>query len=173
MTVPPHPELRDERQEDAAAIDHVQQAAFADHPFSAQTEHLIVRALRATGALSVSLVALRNGQVVGHVAFSPVAIDGRPGRWFGLGPLAVLPSRQHAGLGSALVKLGLKRLPALGAEGCVVLGDPAYYRRFGFGPSDGLRLDGLPPEHFRALRLGPASLPQGAVRYHAAFDVRA
>ena len=173
MTPMNGPELHDERPEDAEAIDEVQRAAFADHPFSDRTEHLIVRALRTGAAPSVSLVALRAGRLVGHLAFSPVTIAGRPGRWFGLGPLAVRPSEQHAGIGSAIVEAGLQRLRALDAAGCVVFGDPACYLRFGFGPSDGLRLEGMPPEHFCALRLGAAPLPQGAVRYHAAIDSQA
>ncbi len=163
-------QIRDERPGDEPAIDAVQVAAFRDHPFSRQTEHLMVRSLRAAGALRLSLVALQEGAIVGHLAFSPVTIDGAPGGWVGLGPLAVQPDWQRRGVGRALVAEGLRRLGEAGVEGCVVLGDPAYYGRLGFGPSGGLRLDGVPPDHFMARRLADdLAWPRGEVRYHAAF----
>ena len=162
--------LREEDAADADAIEALTREAFQGHAFSQQTEHLIVRALRAAGALRLSLVAVQDGVVIGHVAFSPVSIDGAYTGWCGLGPLAVVPRHQRRGVGSALVRSGLRRLRAHGAAGCVVLGEPAFYTRLGFAPCPGLQLAGVPPELFMAQALDGA-VPQGTVRYHPAFDV--
>lgn len=110
--------MRDETPADADAITAVTAAAFRDHPFSHQTEPFIIRELRRAGSLALSLVAESDGRVVGHVAFSPVAMsDGTPG-WYGLGPGSVLPEYQRRGIGSALINTGLERLRAGGARGC-------------------------------------------------------
>ena len=177
--------LREEDAADVGDIDAITRAAFQRHPFSQQTEHLIVRGLRAAAALRLSLVAVQDGTVIGHVAFSPVRIDGADTGWCGLGPLSVAPGHQRQGVGSALVRSGLRRLRAQGAAGCVVLGEPAYYTRLGFGPCPGLLPAGVPAALFMALTLRDAvppgtvpqgavpqaAVPQGAVRYHPAFDV--
>lgn len=93
-----------------AAIAAVIREAFATPPFSRQTEHFVVHALRAAGALSLSLVAEVKGQVVGQVAFSPVTLsDGTP-QWYGLEPVSVLPAYQGQGIGSALMREGLAHL---------------------------------------------------------------
>ena len=134
--------IREEGADDVDAIDAVTRDAFRPHPFSVQTEHLIARGLRAAGALSLSLVATVDGGVIDHVAFSPVSMDSASGVWWGLGPVSVAPVRQRSGVGSALIRSGLRRLAERGVAGCVVLGDPAYYRRFGFGPSGNLRYPG-------------------------------
>lgn len=162
--------IRDEVPGDEAAIDAVTRAAFRDHPFSRQTEHRIVRGLRDAGALHLSLVATIDGDAVAHIAFSGVTIGGVDLGWWGLGPVSVGPAHQRAGIGGALVRSGLRRLGERGVPGCVVLGDPAYYRRFGFAPHPGLALPGPPPDHFMAIAL-QRSVPQGEVAYHAAFDV--
>lgn len=176
MTVAPHAGddllhvvIRDEAGGDEAAIDRITQDAFRDHPFSQHTEHRIVRALRDAGALRLSLVATIANDVVGHVAFSAVTIGGVDRGWWGLGPLSVTPTLQRRGIGGALVRSGLRRLGERGVAGCVVLGDPAYYGRFGFAPHAGLRLPGPPADHFMALSLeGP--VPDGEVAYHPAFS---
>jgi putative acetyltransferase len=117
----------------------------------------------------VSLVAEDPGRIVGHVAFSPVQIAGAICHWFGLGPLSVHPDRQGRGVGSALVHEGLRRLRERSARGCVVLGYPAYYQRFGFHAEPRLTLAGSTPGHFMALCLAPP-LPEGRVGYHPAFS---
>ena len=162
--------IRDERPGDEHAIDEITRAAFRDHPHSSHTEHLIVDALRRAGALTVSLVAERAGEVAGHIAFSPVGIaDNSPG-WYGLGPVSVSPAVQGEGVGQALVRAGLERLRSLGARGCVLLGEPTYYKRFGFAHDPRLVLAGVPQEYFLSLLLaGPAAA--GEVSYHAAFGV--
>ncbi|SDF40264.1 GNAT family N-acetyltransferase [Limimaricola pyoseonensis] len=158
--------IRAERPGDAAAIGEVTRAAFSEVPYASGTEAAIVAALREAGALTLSLVAEEAGRVVGHVAVSPVEGIG-PG-WFGLGPVSVRPGRQKAGIGARLVRAALERLRAAGASGCVVLGDPGYYGRFGFAARPGVGFEGAPPEYFQQIRFaGPA--PEGRVRYHPAF----
>lgn len=165
---PPEISIRPERPGDADAIAQVMREAFAGHPHSRQTETHIVAALRSAGVLAISLVAEREGTVVGHVAFSPVTISNGTTGWFGLGPVAVAPAYQRRGIGGALIREGLASLRALGARGCVVVGDPAYYRRFGFGPNPPLSLAGVPAEYFLALAL-EGDVPRGEVTYHEAF----
>lgn len=108
--------------------------------------------------------------MVGHVAFSPVTIDGRDLGWWGLGPVAVAPVEQRRGIGSSLIRSALRRLADAGVPGCVVLGDPAYYDRFGFAPRTGLVYPGPPLNHFMALPL-TGVVPMGEVRYHSAFNI--
>jgi len=164
--------IREERASDAGPIAEVTAAAFRDHPFSRQTEPFIIRGLRDAGALALSLVAQDGERVVGHVAFSPVAMsDGTTG-WYGLGPVSVLPEHQGQGIGQVLIREGLARLKARGARGCVLVGDPAYYRRFGFRSPTGLVHEGVPPEVFLALPFdGP--VPHGEVTFHPAFRATA
>lgn len=163
--------IRPEAQADVTSIESVTVEAFRDAPHTSHTEQYIVNSLRRAGALAVSLVAVLEGVVVGHVALSPVAIsDGSEG-WYGLGPISVLPEHQRRGVGSALMREAIAALRRLDAKGCVLLGDPGYYRRFGFQPDSRLALAGVPPEYFQALLLGPTN-PQGSVTYHAAFEAR-
>ncbi|WP_431819649.1 GNAT family N-acetyltransferase [Burkholderia sp. F1] len=164
--------LRDERASDVAAIARVIAAAFAAEPQHGQFEQQIVDALRADGCLSVSLVAERDERIIGHVAFSPVMIgDGaESGGWYGLAPLAVLPDCQRQSVGAGLVRTGLDALRRLGARGCVVLGDAAYYARFGFVPAGDIVFPQAPPEYLMALPFDAAvPSPAGEVRYHASF----
>ena len=143
-------------------------AAFADQPGSGRTEQRIVEALRVDGALSLSLVADVDGRIAGHVAFSPVRVGDGTERWYGLGPVSVAPRDQRNGVGGALIRAGLSELAERGALGCVVLGEPAYYRRFGFRHSPGLRFGDVPAEYFQALAFGDG-VAAGEVTYHASF----
>ena len=160
--------LRDETAEDAAAIGEVTVAAFASLEISNHTEQFIIEALRAAQALTISLVAETTGRIVGHIAFSPVVISDGTQNWYGLGPISVLPAYQRMGIGSALIRTGLARLQALGADGCCLVGHPEYYRRFGFENSAGLGHKGVPPEVFFALPFH-GRLPQGTVAFHESF----
>lgn len=164
--------IRSETPHDLTAIENVHIAAFANHPYSRQTEHLIVNALRADHALTVSLVAEVDGAVVGHIAFSPVKIDGHDCRWFILGPVGVLPDHQRRGIGQELIREGLKAIRSLGAEGCVLVGEPAYYSRFGFTHRPELVLEGVPAQYFMCLPM-TEQIPRGCVSHHAAFSVTA
>ena len=160
--------LRPERAADAAAIDALIRAAFLHAPHSDHSEHRIVAALRAAGQLSVSLMAEDAAGIAGHVAVSPVTIsDATPG-WYGLGPISVAPARQGRGIGAQLMRAALHSLRERGAAGCVVLGDPRYYARFGFVADARLRFPGVPAEYFQALHWQGAT-PAGDVRYAAAF----
>ena len=163
--------IRHERAPDAAAIRAVTEAAFRNAPHASGTEPSIVESLRSAGALTLSLVAEKDGAVVGHVALSPVSISDRTPRWFGLGPISVVPEWQRRGIGSQLMREALQLLRERGAAGCVLLGDPAYYGRFGFRAEPGLVLPDVPPELFQALAFG-SSLPRGVVTYHEAFEAK-
>ncbi len=160
--------IRDERPGEIAAIHALVTEAFLAAPHASGTEGAIVDALRADDALTLSLVAMADGALAGHAAFSPVLIDGEKCDWFGLGPVAVSPASRRRGIGHALVEAGLKRLQALGAGGCVVLGDPAYYGRFGFANDPALRFADAPAEYFQMLRFTDEA-PRGDVVYHPAF----
>ena len=161
-------EIRDEMPADIDAIRAVTKAAFADALHSSQTEAEIIDALRAAGAIRLSLVAVADGDILGNVVFSEVAIDGKGG-WVGLGPVSVKPALQRCGVGSALIEAGLDEMRAQGAFGCVLVGDPGYYRRFGFTAVSGLSYDGVPDEYVLALPFAAAA-PTGAIAYHQAFS---
>jgi len=163
-------QIRLERPEDAATIHALTDAAFKGMPFSDQTEARVIDALRAAGALTLSLVATEGGEIIGHIAFSPVRINGEAGDWYGLGPVSVWPDRQRTGIGQALIRDGLQRLRSLGAGGCVLLGAPTYYGRFGFENDPDLYDVDAPPGAFQRLTLN-GSRPRGEVTFHPAFDV--
>ncbi|MFZ3006560.1 MAG: N-acetyltransferase [Phenylobacterium sp.] len=170
---PPGPEglrIEPERPGDAREISHLTTTAFAPMPFSDGDEARVIDDLRAAGALTISLVAITaQGELVGHVAFSPVRIDGQPGDWYGLGPVSVAPRLQRQGVGSALINNGLDRLRALNAAGCVLTGNPDYYRRFGFFSDPALTYQRQPNRYFQRLVL--RGLPAtGDASFHPAFD---
>lgn len=161
--------IRKEQPGDIAAIRRLTDEAFRGVPYSNQKEAAIIDALRLASALTLSLVAEDDVSLLGHVAFSPVLIDGTDCGWYGLGPVSVRPGRQGEGIGSTLIREGLLRLKEAGARGCVLLGDPGYYQRFGFKADERLTLDGVPPEYFQCLVI-EGEMPNGKVTYHAAFD---
>lgn len=163
--------IRQESPADVAAIHAVTEAAFLNAPHADHTEQFVVRALREAGALSISLVATQAGVVIGHVAVSPVTISGGVSGWYGLGPISVIPDMQGQGIGTLLMRAALSQLQAMRASGCVLLGDPAYYSRFGFKAESSLSLPDVPPEYFQALSFGQP-LPSGVVSYHAAFSAQ-
>jgi putative acetyltransferase len=162
-------EIRPERSEDVDAIRTLTTAAFKPMPYSSHTEAAIVDALRSAGALTVSLVAIKEDAIIGHVAFSPVAINGETNGWYGLGPVSVSPDQQRKGIGHALIRDGLSRIAELNAQGCVVLGDPGYYGRFGFVSDPELRYGEVPPEYFQRLCFTDI-VPKGEVAFHPGFD---
>jgi putative acetyltransferase len=160
--------VRDEVAADHPLITDLVRIAFAPMPFSDENDHLITDALRSSGDLTLSLVAEVQGQLIGHVAFSPVIIGSLSG-WFGLGPLAVRSDWQRKGVGRALVAAGLRRLTAIDAAGCALIGNPAIYGRLGFHSDGRLTYAGLPSHlvQWQALRAGPP--PEGALRFAPAF----
>ena len=175
--------VRDERPEDHVAVAAVHRAAFEN-----EAEGDLVAALRGEGGV-ISLVAVdATDAVVGHIAFSPATLPprapaarphdcaegSRPA--FALAPLGVLPAHQRSGIGTVLTEEGLARCRAIGAGAVIVLGDPAYYPRFGFRPAEtwGLRSRwDVPPGVLQAMELVAGSLEDraGRVAYHPAFDL--
>ena len=163
-----HIAIRHETSSDVADIESLIELAFREAPHRDGTEQFIVGELRRARALTVSLVAVLGDAICGHVAISPIAVsDGSQG-WYGLGPLSVSPAHHRQGIGSRLMQQALSELRAAGAAGCVVLGDPAYYGRFGFRREPALVLPGVPQEYFRAAVFRGAA-PSGTVSYHPAF----
>jgi putative acetyltransferase len=145
------------------------EVAFADSTHGLNNEPHIVEALRQAGALCISLVVEEQERVVGHVAVSAVVVsDGAQG-WFGLGPIAVLPEHQRKGIGATLMREALGTLKQNGAQGCVLVGEPEYYGRFGFNSIPDLIYPGVPPKYFQALTFCE-SFPIGSVSYHEAFS---
>ena len=164
--------IRAELANDIPQIHTLTQTAFLTAAHTSHTEHLIVDALRQAEALSVSLVVEEAGQIVGHVAVSPVHISSGAEHWYGLGPVSVLPEIQGLGIGSRLIRAALPQLQTLSAHGCVVLGEPEYYQRFGFKAESSLVLADVPAEYFMALSFN-GNVPSGKVTYHVAFNASA
>jgi putative acetyltransferase len=157
---------------DVHAIGDLIRSAFSGMPYAEGDEAELVDALRAQGALSVSLVAESEGTIVGQVAFSPARASGGRLGWYALGPLAVLPTHQRRGIGSALVHAGLDAISELGAGGCILVGDPSYYSRFGFQLSPENTPPGQPAAFFM-VKLLRGQLPVGPIRFHEAFGASA
>lgn len=160
--------IRDETPLDIDVISEVTIAAFKTLPISNQTEQFIINALRNANALTISLVAELDGEVVGHIAFSPVTVSDKSPNWYGLGPISVLPEYQKQGIGKALVLKGLSMLKDLGGKGCALVGDPAYYERFGFKNIPDLIYEGIPQEFFLVLPFDNKKA-QGNVVFHEGF----
>ena len=160
--------IRKETDADIEAITEVTIAAFKTLPISNQTEQFIINALRAAGALTLSLVAEIEGQIVGHIAFSPVKITDGAKNWYGLGPVSVLPKYQKKGIGKSLINEGMSLLKELGGQGCALVGDPNYYERFGFRNYSELFHEGVPQEVFLTLPF-TEKVPQGTVIFDEGF----
>jgi putative acetyltransferase len=149
--------IRPERPEDVPAIRVVHEAAF---PTRAEAD--LVERLRAQGKAAVALVAEDKGRIVGHILFSPVTLE--PAAeivGFALAPVAVLQDHEKHGVGRRLVQNGLAECHARGAGFVVVLGEPAYYGRLGFGPAarHGLRNEYDAGEEFMVFKLEAGALP--------------
>lgn len=170
-------QLRDETPGDVPAIHELNARAFAGVEYSDGSEPRIVDRLRAEGDLAVSLVLADGEEIVGHIAFSPVHLagpaEGEPAgdserQWYGLGPVAVDPAAQGRGHGRTLIEAGLERLRSLGAAGCVLVGDPALYSRFGFA-SGGVSYPGLDSAFVQWIVLDGGSAPNGEAVYSPGF----
>ncbi|MES9997232.1 GNAT family N-acetyltransferase [Desulfovibrio aminophilus] len=164
--------IRDERPDDVSRISRIQYDAFKNHPVHAPgaepTEHRIVERLRASGRLTLSLLAETGGEAVGHVALSPAVVGAARAGWFLLGPVGVSPRFQGQGIGSALVRAALRRMREVRADGVVLVGDPAFYARFGFAHTPGLFYPGVPDQYVLAACFDDA-VPRGAIIAHEAF----
>ena len=160
--------IRNEKKSDSTCISEVITLAFKDDPHGDGREAEIVELMREDSALTISLVAEVDNKIVGHIAFSKVTVNDEFIDWYGLAPVSITPSYQSQGLGSRLIEEGLKLLQQLNAKGCVLLGEPDYYQRFGFAADEKLILPAVPAEYFQALSFG-GSTPGGIVKYHPAF----
>lgn len=161
--------IRLEKACDHKAISRIIQSAFQDVGYSNQKEHLLVADLRKNDALTLSLVAQKEQEILGHIAFSEVTINGQFDAWYGLAPVAVLPEYQGRGIGSALIEHGLHELKRLGANGCVLVGEPDFYKRFGFQHQNQLVYEGVPAAYF-LVQSFTDSIPEGEVAYHPLFS---
>jgi putative acetyltransferase len=164
--------IRKETQEDIAAIRSVNEQAF-----DGTVEADIVEKLRERGALTLSLVAIKDNEITGHIVFSPVKVESERSSFeaIALAPMAILPAYQHKGIGSQLVRAGLEECRRLGYKAVVVLGHPDYYPRFGFVPASTFNLKceyQVPEEVFMALELSKGSLANisGTVKYQPEFQ---
>ena len=156
--------IRVEEPRDAAAVYAVVASAFGR-----RDEADLLRALRADPDWVVGLVAVDASTIVGHVAFTRGHVDGHP--VLALAPLAVAPDRQGSGIGRDLVQAGLARAADQGEAAVIVLGDPAYYGRFGFAPARELGISGPfgDIDEFQAVAL--TTPPRGRMAYPAAFGI--
>ena len=165
--------IRAEISEDIVAVRHVLDVAFGQ-----DSEARLVEVLRRADALATSLVAVEKEQIVAHIAFSAVVIESAhaTANVVALAPLAVLPTHQRRGIGSVLVQRGLTQCRQLGHHAVLVLGEPAFYQRFGFVKAS---LHGIwcpfdaPDEAFMAAELFPGALAghSGSVKYRPEFDL--
>lgn len=160
--------IRTEIASDIPAVGEVVTKALRLLPQSTGTEAAIVERLRAEDGLMLSLVAEEEGEVLGYLAASAALIGGEAG-WALIGPLAVLPARHGEGIGTALMVEAFHRLRGP-CRGVVLVGDPAYYGRFGFRAFPGLGVSGCPPEVVQALPFD-GSKPRGEVIHHPAFGL--
>ncbi|WP_151718606.1 GNAT family N-acetyltransferase [Gemmobacter serpentinus] len=160
--------LRDETAADVDAIAALVTAAFTDAEHSDGNEAAIVADLRAGNGLLLSLLAEDTGALLGHIAASAVTVGGEPG-WACIAPVSVAPAAQRRGVGSALMTAAMARLQALGTGGGVILGDPDYYRRFGFVADGRRRIAGVPQDYVLSHVL--TTDPPGDVGFHPAFGM--
>lgn len=141
--------------------------------FDGGEEAELVAELRKSGDLSLSLVAEAGGEIIGHIAFSPLRFEDRPdARFHALAPLAVAEGFRCNGLAARLAESGLAHFRETGADGVIVLGNPAYYRRFGFSPglASDLNCDWSGPYLQALLFDRPLTRPAGKLSYAAAFN---
>ena len=160
--------IRAETATDYDSIGALTQRAFAGMPYADGSEPRIIERLRAMAALELSLVAIRHGHIVGHVAFSPASNAGGLDGWFALGPISVESSLQRQGIARALIESGFRILKERGARGCILVGDPAFYGRFGFRLSPDHCPPGLPADYFMIASFG--EIPEGTFAFHPAFS---
>jgi putative acetyltransferase len=158
------------REEEARDFDQVR--ALLQAAFPTASESKLVDALRANGKAILSLVAVQNEQVLGHILFSPVSTTPptQP-KGIGLAPVAVLPTVQSQGIGSQLIREGLRRCQELDYDYCVVLGDPRYYQRFGFQKASqiGLQNEYGADEAFMVTRFSGQRLAPALISYDPEF----
>ena len=165
-------EIRTETDSDRELIHEVTESAFKGKQYADGDEQDLIDTLRSMDALSLSLVALEDGKLVGQISFSPANISVGTSPWYALGPVSVLPGRQGFGIGSQLIEAGILEITNRGALGCILTGDPNYYFRFGFKLSPDHCPDTEPEEYFM-LKLLNGKNPEGKFSFHEAFTSNA
>ncbi len=161
--------IREELADDYAVIASITERAFAPMPFSDGDEHELIGKLRDAGVLAISLVAEYEGTVAGHIAYTPAFAADGSANWYALGPVAVEPGLQKRRIGARLIERGLAMLRERDAAGCVLVGDPAYYSRFGFKLYPEFCPEGEPEEYFQILPLRQTA-PRSVVGFHPLFS---
>ena len=161
-------EIRPEHSGDEEAIYELTRIAFEPMFFSDGSEAPLVTQLREDGDLIISLVAEKEGEIVGHIAFSPATIYGCHDGWYGLGPVSVHPDVQRQGIARTLVETGLKILKDSGSNGCVLTGNPDIYTRLGF-QSDGNLSYGSLDRQFILWTVFSGPTPRGEIKFAPAF----
>ena len=160
------------RNEQANDIEQVREILRAAFPSDAESR--LVDALRANGKAIISLVAAQEDRVLGHILFSPVSTTPpNEAKGIGLAPVAVRSDAQSQGIGSELIRAGLRRCEELGFDYCVVLGGPKYYQRFGFKKASelGLQNEYGVDDEFMVIRFSNRDLGQGTVKYASEFGM--
>lgn len=169
--------IRAEKTTDIEPINQLILLAFANHPHQdpnlGVTEHLIVQNLRQSAALTISLVAEYQAQIIAHVAFSPIQVNHQKSNYHVMAPVSVLPEFQNCGVGTQLIKNGLIKLQQFNSDGCVVLGDPEYYQRFGFHHNHKFSAKGAPKPYFMAQSFTDHHHLNNAaeITFHEAFTI--
>lgn len=160
--------IRRERSTDRTAIYALTELAFRGRPYADGDEQDVINRLRDNEALTLSLVATIDEEVVGHIAFSPASYPDATQDWYALGPVSVTPSLQGQGIGAALIESGLARIKEIGAIGCILTGNPNYYKRFGFELTPANAPENEPAEYFMVKKFSQTEL-QGSFAFHWAF----
>lgn len=168
--------IRVEEERDYIRTERVVKMAFENAPYSNQTEHELVGRLRKSDAFipELSLVYEEKGEIVGHILLTKVTISNKGCKALALAPLSVLPRCQKKGIGTQLIQKAFERAKDLGYEAIVVLGDPHYYKRFGFEKASTWNIRApfdVPDEFFMIKELDEGSLNyrQGTVIYDSKF----
>ncbi len=161
-------EIRPEKPGDLDSIRSVTTDAFRGRPYADGDEQDVIERLRAANSLTLSLVAIDGGQLVGQITFSPAVNGDGSGPWLALGPVSVEPERQGEGIGELLINTGVEEFVEQGALGIILTGNPDYYTRFGFEVSPDLAPENEPGEFFM-LRLLHGDRPTGVFSFHPAF----
>lgn len=162
------PQVRLETAADVGKIRTLTELAFRGKPYAGGDEQDVVDRLRSCQALTLSLVAIEQDELVGQITFSPATVADASQPWFALGPVSVAPDHQGKGIGALLIEQGLAQIVKLGALGCILTGNPDYYQRFGFELAPANAPTNEPAEFFMLKLLG-GSKPAGRFAFHSAF----
>lgn len=162
------PRIRKEYSSDHDTIRSITELAFRDMPYAGGDEQDVIDRLRSVTALTLSLVAVLDEEIVGHIAFSPAEAEDGSCPWFALGPVSVVPKLQRKGIGSALIKSGLAQIRNMDARGCILTGNPQYYKQFGFQLAPENCPLNEPAESFMRI-LFSSTRPAGRFSFHKAF----